>query len=76
MPNPKRKHTRSRRNSRRAANWRLEVAGSSPCANPDCGRLRPSHAVCPHCGWYGDRVAVAPKVKKGKAQEGGEQKEG
>ena len=31
MPNPKRKHTRSRRDSRRASNWRLNISSLSTC---------------------------------------------
>lgn len=73
MPNPKRKHTRSRRDSRRSANWKLEAASASKCENPECGRVRLPHTVCPSCGWYGGKLAVAPKTKKDKQQEGGEQ---
>ncbi|MDE2038382.1 MAG: 50S ribosomal protein L32 [Elusimicrobia bacterium] len=73
MPNPKRKHTRSRRDSRRSQNWKLDALSSSSCPNPECKRLRPPHTVCPHCGWYDGRIVLAPKVKK-KAAEGGEQK--
>lgn len=72
MPNPKRKHTRSRRNSRRAQNWKLDRVGQSPCPNPDCKRLRRPHVVCPHCGFYNGRIAVPPKHKKEKAGAGGE----
>ena len=72
MPNPKRKHTRSRRDSRRAQNWKLDALSSSACPNKECGKLRPPHTVCPHCGWYDGRIAVAPKVKN--KTEGGEQK--
>lgn len=74
MPNPKRKHTRSRRDSRRSANWKLDVLSASACSNPECGKKRPPHTVCPHCGWYGGRVAVAPKAKA-KASEGGDQEQ-
>ncbi len=35
MANPKRKHTKSRRDSRRAQNWKLKAAGQSKCSN--CG---------------------------------------
>ncbi len=69
MPNPKRKHTRSRRDSRRAQNWKLERLSASHCQNPDCGRLRRPHTVCPHCGFYDGKLAVAPKQKKQKAEE-------
>lgn len=75
MPNPKRKHTRSRRDSRRSANWRLERTAMAPCPNPDCKQLRPPHVVCPHCGFYNGRIAVAPKQKKESEQEGGEQQQ-
>ncbi len=76
MPNPKRKHTRSRRDSRRSANWKLESPSLSVCSNKACGRLHPPHTVCPECGHYGGRLIVARKEKKGKGQtppEGGAQ---
>jgi large subunit ribosomal protein L32 len=68
MPNPKRKHTRSRRDSRRAQNWRLDHITASAC--PNCKNLRAPHAVCPSCGWYNGKLAVAPRKKKEKAAEG------
>lgn len=74
MPNPKRKHTRSRRDSRRSQNWRLDAATLTPCPNPECGKLRRSHEVCPHCGFYKGRIAVAPRQKKTEGEGGGEQK--
>ena len=73
MPNPKRKHTRSRRDSRRSANWKLDAPVGTPCSNPECGKLRHSHAVCPHCGWYNGRVAVTPKAAKGRKGGGDEE---
>lgn len=70
MPNPKRKHTRSRTGMRRAANWRLEQSGMSGCSQ--CGKLRPPHCICPHCGFYNGKLVLPKKEKKGKAgQEGG-----
>jgi large subunit ribosomal protein L32 len=76
MPNPKRKHTRSRRDSRRAANWKLDRAALSPCSNKECGRLRLPHTVCPSCGFYDGKLVVTPKQKKEKTQEGGDQQQG
>ncbi|MEK7746555.1 MAG: 50S ribosomal protein L32 [Elusimicrobiota bacterium] len=70
MPNPKRKHTRSRRDSRRAANWKLETAGMSTCSH--CGALRPPHQVCPHCGFYNGQLVVPKKEKKSKGKGKGE----
>ncbi|MBI5210876.1 MAG: 50S ribosomal protein L32 [Elusimicrobia bacterium] len=76
MPNPKRKHTRSRRDSRRASNWKLEPLAMSVCSNPQCGKLHRPHTVCPECGWYNGRLVVPPKQKKAKPGEGpqGEEK--
>jgi large subunit ribosomal protein L32 len=74
MPNPKRKHTRSRRDSRRSANWKLDRLSMSVCSNPKCGQLHPPHRVCPACGFYNGRLVIAKKEKKDKAGEsGGEQ---
>ncbi len=67
MPNPKHKHTRSRRDSRRSQNWKLEVGTVSKCSN--CAGPRQSHRVCPSCGFYGGKLVVAQKTKK---KEGGE----
>jgi large subunit ribosomal protein L32 len=72
MPNPKRKHTRSRRDSRRASNWRLDLGTASAC--PHCKRARASHQVCPHCGFYGAELVIPKKEKKSKA--GPEEKAG
>lgn len=66
MPNPKRKHTRSRRDSRRSQNWKLEPVALSVCSNPQCGKLHPPHTVCPECGFYNGKLVVARKVKKEK----------
>lgn len=68
MPNPKRRHTRSRRDSRRAANWRLELGTPSVCKQ--CGGHHAPHRVCPHCGFYDGNLIVpkAVKEKKGKGR--------
>ena len=72
MPNPKRKHTRSRRDSRRSANWKLDPLSLSTCSNPACGKLVRPHTVCHECGWYGGKLVLAPKTKKAKRGEGGQ----
>lgn len=71
MPNPKRKHTRSRRDSRRAQNWKLDISSVSTC--PQCGTMRRPHFICPSCGFYKDRVVVAVKSAKEKKEEGGKE---
>lgn len=70
MPNPKRKHSPSRRDSRRSQNWKLEVKSLSPCSQ--CGALRLPHRVCPSCGAYNGKIEVAQKAARG--EEGQEQK--
>jgi large subunit ribosomal protein L32 len=69
MPNPKRKHTRSRRDSRRASNWKVEVGSINAC--PHCGAPRLPHHVCPSCGFYNDQLVQPHKEKKGKAEGAG-----
>lgn len=64
MPNPKRKHTRMRRNMRRKSNWRVSASNSSKC--PQCGAPRMPHHVCPSCGFYNNELIVPRKVKKKK----------
>ncbi|MHB2026993.1 MAG: 50S ribosomal protein L32 [Elusimicrobiota bacterium] len=70
MPNPKRKHTRSRRDSRRSQNWKLDRQALTPCSNPNCGKLRFSHAVCPYCGFYNGRSVLVIKQEKEKPSDG------
>lgn len=62
MPNPKRKHTASRRDSRRAANWKIEAPSVNKC--PNCGAAKMPHRICPSCGFYDGKLVVAKKTKK------------
>lgn len=71
MPNPKRKHTPSRRDSRRSSNSKLTATNSSKC--PQCGAARLPHRVCPSCGFYNNELIVAKKEKK-KEENAGEAK--
>ena len=67
MANPKRKHTPSRRDSRRASNWRVFAQNSSKC--PQCGAPKLPHKVCAGCGFYNGELVVPRKEKK-KSEEG------
>jgi len=67
MPNPKRKHTGARRDSRRSANWKLELGSPSKC--PNCGAMRRPHQLCHACGYYRDRVVRPVKTKEDKKKE-------
>lgn len=52
MPNPKRRHSKSRRDKRRA-NWRLEVPNLALC--PECHEPKLPHHICLSCGSYKGR---------------------
>ena len=65
MPNPKRKHTRSRRDLRRSANSKLEAINVIACSN--CGEMRLPHNICPKCGFYDGKPVAEVKAKKEKA---------
>jgi large subunit ribosomal protein L32 len=56
MAVPKRKTSKAKTRSRRAAYWKLERPSRSLC--PQCSASKVPHVVCPNCGWYKGRVAV------------------
>jgi large subunit ribosomal protein L32 len=56
MPLPKRRHSRARGRKRRT-NWKLQKPNVVEC--PHCHEPRLPHQICPSCGWYKDREAVA-----------------
>ena len=62
MANPKKKHTRMRRNMRRAANWQIHAANFGKCSQ--CGAPSLSHHVCPECGFYQNELILPRKIKK------------
>ncbi|HDH53465.1 MAG TPA: 50S ribosomal protein L32 [Nitrospirae bacterium] len=49
MANPTSKHTRSRRDKRRA-NWKISAPNVTVC--PDCREPKLPHRVCMSCGSY------------------------
>jgi large subunit ribosomal protein L32 len=61
MANPKRRHSRSRRDKRRA-NWKLQASEFLNCTQ--CGNLIMSHRACPKCGFYNGEIAIIVKSKK------------
>jgi large subunit ribosomal protein L32 len=56
MPNPKRRHSKPRRNTRRA-NWKLESKSLGLCSQ--CRQAKLPHRVCPNCGHYDGKEIVA-----------------
>lgn len=60
MPNPKRRHSKSRRRKRRAHDA-LPLPNFSICSN--CGSQLLPHRVCPNCGYYkGKQVIEVPEL--------------
>lgn len=58
MANPKRKHSKSRRDKRRSQ-WKLTVPTLMEC--PNCDQPKLPHRACPNCGHYNGRLIFAPK---------------
>lgn len=57
MAVPKRKTSRSKRDSRRAANSKMFAPGFVSC--PQCHEPKLQHRVCPDCGYYKGKEVVA-----------------
>ena len=55
MANPKRRHSKARRDKRRTHHALVRV-GTSTCAN--CGEIKLPHRVCPSCGHYRGREVL------------------
>ncbi|NTW17829.1 MAG: 50S ribosomal protein L32 [Syntrophaceae bacterium] len=55
MPNPTKRHSRTRRNMRRAHDFLAPVQAS---ACPQCGKFKLPHHVCPYCGTYKGRAVI------------------
>jgi large subunit ribosomal protein L32 len=58
MPNPKRRHSKARRDKRRAHDA-LSQPATSLCSN--CGEAKLPHRACGHCGHYRGRLVVQAK---------------
>jgi large subunit ribosomal protein L32 len=56
MPNPKRRHSKARRDKRRAHDA-LDQPTRSVC--PTCGASKQPHRVCASCGNYRGRQVLA-----------------
>ncbi|MCK9224388.1 MAG: 50S ribosomal protein L32 [Candidatus Muirbacterium halophilum] len=62
MPNPVSRHSKSRRDKRKA-NWKAYIpANFAKCSNPDCGQPVLPHRVCKACGNYKGNSVI--KVKE------------
>ena len=56
MAVPKKKSSKAKGKSRKAANWRLSIPSRSIC--PNCAAAKRPHIVCPTCGHYRGRQVV------------------
>ena len=64
MAVPKRKTSKARRDSRRAANFVVAEVQLNEC--PQCHSLVPSHTVCKTCGYYDGKLVVDMDQKEKK----------
>ena len=55
MPNPKRRHSKSRTGKRRSHDF-LKAPALSEC--PNCHEYKAPHRVCAKCGHYKDREVL------------------
>ena len=55
MPNPKRRHSKARRDRRRSHDA-LTAPSLSECSH--CHEPKMPHRVCPHCGYYKGRAVI------------------
>lgn len=56
MANPKRRHSKARRDTRRAHDA-LTNPATSVCS--ECGEVKRPHRVCANCGFYKGRQVIA-----------------
>ena len=59
MPNPKRRHSKMRKNSRRAHHF-LTAPTLGTC--PQCHHKKLPHSLCPECGYYKGREVIDTKA--------------
>ena len=59
MPNPKHRHSRTRRDKRRT-HYKAVAPTTASCSN--CGATVKYHRVCPACGYYRGKLAIEKQV--------------
>lgn len=60
MAVPQQKKSKAKRRSRRAQHDKVTLPQASICDN--CGADVLSHRACGECGWYKNRVVIAPDI--------------
>jgi large subunit ribosomal protein L32 len=56
MPNPRERHSKTRRDKRRT-HYKAVATTTGSC--PNCGAAKLTHTACPECGYYNGRKIVA-----------------
>ncbi|HCV42165.1 MAG TPA: 50S ribosomal protein L32 [Bacteroidetes bacterium] len=59
MPNPKRRHSKTRGRKRRT---HYKAVGAAVAECPNCHTEKLPHRACPNCGFYNGRLIKAPKA--------------
>jgi len=59
MPNPKRRHSKTRGRKRRT-HYKATAPASAEC--PNCHTQKLPHRACPNCGYYKGRTVISPKT--------------
>jgi len=67
MAHPKRKHSSSRRGKRRT-HQKLSSPSLVDCKQ--CRQPKPTHMVCPFCGYYANREIIKIEKKEKKKKKG------
>ena len=65
MAHPKRRHSRARGRLRRT-HYKIEAPTLIACK--ECSKMKPSHMVCPFCGFYAGREVVKVVLKEKKTK--------
>ena len=60
MPNPKRRHSKTRGKLRRT-HYKMTTPNASACAT--CGSPRVPHRICATCGTYKGKEVIAQKTE-------------
>ncbi|MDD5020301.1 MAG: 50S ribosomal protein L32 [Candidatus Omnitrophica bacterium] len=64
MPNPRRRHSKTRGRKRRT-HWKVDAVQLMECSQ--CKSPKLSHRICPVCGYYNGKLVLdfeAKRVKK------------
>ena len=56
MPNPIRRHSKSR-GAKRRTHYKATKPTVASC--PNCGEIKLTHRICPNCGYYNGRYIVS-----------------